>query len=468
MKNEVSKFIELYKDDPISFIENCLGAELDPWQREFFEVIPHTRKVSIAAGHGVGKSTALCFLCLHTLLVGDFPCKGVISAPSTAQLHSALWADLKMWIEHLPPVLRDTIEYTQDLVRLKEAPNESFIRAAVARIDQPDALQGVHAQSGIVLLIVDEAAAVNEKIFESAYGSLSQENAKMILIGNPTRNSGYFYETFHRVKDEWTNFQVSCLDSPRVSQSYINEMRNLYGEDSAMFKVRVLGEFADEEEAGFISPSIIRSAINRDIEVSPSSPIIWGLDVARMGRDKSALCKRQGGVITEKIKTWRKLDLMSLAGEIMNEFENTEPDKQCAELLIDSIGLGAGIFDRISEIGIIPCRGINVSESSALVNECGNLRAELWYKAREFFEKKMCSIPDDPELIKELSAPRYHFDSRGRYLIESKDEMRKRGERSPDYADAFCLTFATSPAILSGGERISWNQPLVRDIRGIQ
>jgi len=468
LKNEVSKFIELYKDDPISFIENCLGAELDPWQREFFEVIPHTRKVSIAAGHGVGKSTALCFLCLHTLLVGDFPCKGVISAPSTAQLHSALWADLKMWIEHLPPVLRDTIEYTQDLVRLKEAPNESFIRAAVARIDQPDALQGVHAQSGIVLLIVDEAAGVHEKIFESAYGSLSQENAKMCLIGNPTRNSGYFYETFHRVKDEWTNFQVSCLDSPRVSQSYINEMRNLYGEDSAMFKVRVLGEFADEEEAGFISPSIIRSAINRDIEVSPSSPIIWGLDVARMGRDKSALCKRQGGVITEKIKTWRKLDLMSLAGEIMNEFENTEPDKQCAELLIDSIGLGAGIFDRISEIGIIPCRGINVSESSALVNECGNLRAELWYKAREFFEKKTCSIPDDPELIKELSAPRYHFDSRGRYLIESKDEMRKRGERSPDHADAFCLTFATNPAILSGGERISWNQPLVRDIRGIQ
>ena len=467
MKNEVSKFIELYKDDPISFIQNCLGAELDPWQKKFFEIIGDTRKVSIAAGHGVGKSTALCFLCLHTLLF-TFPCKGVISAPSTAQLHSALWADLKMWIEHLPPVLKDTIEYTQDLVRLKEAPNESFIRAAVARIDQPDALQGVHAESGIVLLIVDEAAAVHEKIFESAYGSLSQENAKMILIGNPTRNSGYFYETFHRVKDEWTNFQVSCLNSPRVSQSYINEMRNLYGEDSAMFKVRVLGEFADEEEAGFISPSIIRSAIGRDIEVSPSSPIIWGLDVARQGRDKSALCKRQGGVITEKVKTWRKLDLMSLAGEIMNEFENTEPDKQCAELLIDSIGLGAGLFDRIAEIGIIPCRGINVSESSALVNECGNLRAELWYKAREFFEKKMCSIPDDPELIKELSAPRYHFDSRGRYLIESKDEMRKRGERSPDHADAFCLTFATNPAILSGGERISWNQPLVRDIRGIQ
>ena len=466
MKNEVSKFIELYKDNPIAFIENCLGAELDPWQKEFFRIIPTTRKVSIAAGHGVGKSTALCFLCLHTLLF-IFPCKGVISAPSTAQLHSALWADLKMWIEHLPEVLRDTIEYTQDVIRLKEAPNESFIRAAVARIDQPDALQGVHAQTGIVLLIVDEAAAVHEKIFESAYGSLSQENAKMILIGNPTRNSGYFYETFHRVKDEWTNFQVSCLDSPRVSQSYINEMRNLYGEDSAMFKIRVLGEFADEEEAGFISPSIVRSAIGRDIEVSPSAPIIWGLDVARMGRDKSALCKRQGGVILEKVKTWRKLDLMSLAGEIMNEFENTQPEKQCAELLIDSIGIGAGLTDRICEIGIIPTRGINVSESSALVNECGNLRAELWYKAREFFEKKTCKIPDDQELVKELCAPRYKFDSRGRYLIESKDEMRKRGESSPDLADAFCLTFATNSAILSGGERISWNQPLVRDIQGI-
>jgi len=466
LKNEVSKFIELYKDNPIFFIENCLGAELDPWQKEFFRIISTTRKVSIAAGHGVGKSTALCFLCIYTLLF-EFPCKGVISAPSTAQLHSALWADLKMWIEKLPPVLRDTIDYTQDVIRLKEAPNESFIRAAVARIDQPDALQGVHAQSGIVLLIVDEAAGVHEKIFESAYGSLSQENAKMILIGNPTRNSGYFYETFHRVKDEWTNFQVSCLDSPRVSQTYINEMRILYGEDSAMFKIRVLGEFADEEEAGFISPSIVRSAIGRDIEVSPSAPIIWGLDVARMGRDKSALCKRQGGVILEKIKTWRKLDLMSLAGEVMNEFENTQPEKQCSELLIDSIGIGAGLTDRICEIGIIPTRGINVSESSALVNECGNLRAELWYKAREFFEKKTCKIPDDQDLVKELCAPRYKFDSRGRYLIESKDEMRKRGESSPDLADAFCLTFASNPAILSGGERISWNQPLVRDIRGV-
>ena len=467
MKNEVTEFIDLYKDDPISFIENCLGAELDPWQREFFEVIPSTRKVSIAAGHGVGKSTALCFLCLHTLLF-HFPVKGVISAPSTAQLHSALWADLKMWIEHLPPVLKDSIEHTQDLIRLKEAPNESFIRAAVARIDQPDALQGVHAEKGIVLLIVDEAAAVHEKIFESAYGSLSQENAKMILIGNPTKNSGYFYETFHKVKDEWTNFQVSCLDSPRVSQSYINEMRNLYGEDSAMFKVRVLGEFADEDELGFITPSIIRSAINREIEPSPSTPVIWGLDVARMGRDRSALCKRKGNTITEKIKTWRKLDLMSLAGEIMNEFQNTKPEEQPKILLIDSIGLGSGLCDRISEIGIIPTRGINVSESSALVNECGNLRAELWYKAREFFEKKTCKIPDDQELVRELSAPRYKFDSRGRYLIESKDEMRKRGEKSPDLADAFCLTFAENPAILVGGERLSWNKPLVRDIQGIQ
>lgn len=467
MDNEVADFIELYRDDPISFIENCLGADLDPWQREFFEVIPDTRKVSIAAGHGVGKSTALCFLCLHTLLF-HFPCKGVITAPSSSQLYSALWADLKMWIEHLPDVLKDLIDYTQDVIRLKEAPNESFIRAAVARIDQPDALQGVHAESGIVLLIVDEAAAVHNRIYESAYGSMSQENAKMILIGNPTRNTGYFYETFHRASSEWTNFQVSCIDSPRVSESYINEMRVLYGEDSAMWKIRVLGEFADEEEAGFISPSIIRSAINREIEPSPSSPIIWGLDVARMGRDKRALCKRKGNVILEQIKTWRKLDLMSLAGEVMNEFQNTPPDEQCSELLIDAIGIGAGLCDRINEIGIIPTRGINVSESSSLTNECGNLRAELWYKAREFFEKKTCKIPNDPELVKELSAPRYKFDSRGRYLIESKDEMRRRGEASPDKADAFCLTFATNPAILSGGERISWNQPLVRDIRGIE
>ena len=156
---------------------------------------------------------------------------------------------------------------------------------------------------------------------------------------------------------------------------------------------------------------------------------------------------------------------MNLAGVVINEYENTPVEERCSELLIDSIGIGAGLVDRIAEIGILPVRGVNVSESASLGNECGNLRAELWYKAREWFEKKNCRIVEDQTLIRELTLPKYKFDSKGRYLIESKDEMRRRGEKSPDLADAFCLTMASSPAILSGGDRVSWNQPLKRNLK---
>ena len=460
--SDIREFLELYKDDPVGFLENCLDIDLDEWQREFLECLPHHRKISIASGHGTGKSTVVCFAILWHILF-KFPQKTVVTAPSSSQLYSALWADLKRWIEALPEVLRDTIEYTSDVVRLKEAPNESFIRASVARLDQPDALQGVHSEN--VMLCVDESAGVPLSVFESSYGSMSSDNAKMILTGNPTRNSGYFYDTFHKASEEWKNFYVSCLDSPRVSKSYINEMKAIYGEDSAVYSVRVLGRFADVQDDGFIPLSIVQSAVNRDIEPSPTSNIVWGLDVARQGSDASALCKRKGNTILEPIKTWRKLDLMHLAGVIMHEFEHVPVEEKCNELLVDAIGIGAGLCDRIREIGVIPTRGINVSEASSLGKECANLRAELWYKAREWFERKDCKIPEDKQLIRELTMPKYKFDSKGRYLIESKDEMRRRGEKSPDLADAFCLTMASSPAILSGGKQQSWSEPLTRGLK---
>ena len=160
--SDIREFLELYQDDPVGFVENCLDIDLDEWQREFLECLPHHRKISIASGHGTGKSTVVCFAILWHILF-KFPQKTVVTAPSSSQLYSALWADLKRWIEALPEVLRDTIEYTSDVVRLKEAPNESFIRASVARLDQPDALQGVHSEN--VLLCVDESAGVPLSVF---------------------------------------------------------------------------------------------------------------------------------------------------------------------------------------------------------------------------------------------------------------------------------------------------------------
>jgi hypothetical protein len=111
------------------------------------------------------------------------------------------------------------------------------------------------------------------------------------------------------------------------------------------------------------------------------------------------------------------------------------------EILIDAIGLGAGVYDRCKELGL-PVRAINVGEAAATRENCMRLRDELWFKGREWFQDRTCSLPQDEALIAELTAPTYTFSSTGKMVVESKADMKKRGMRSPDLADAFLLTFA--------------------------
>ena len=465
MQSDVSSFIQNYKDNPVAFAENCLNFSPDKWQKDFLEeYAKKTRKLSVKSGHGTGKSSVMCVMMLHHILF-QFPQKTVVTAPSTSQLHSAIWADIKAMIDALPPVLKDMLEYTAEKIVLKGAPNESFINAKVARLDNFDALQGVHSP-GSVLLVCDEASGIHDNTFIASYGSLSTENARIVLCGNPVRNNGYFYETFHSVASEWKNFTVSCLDSPRVSDSYINEIRSMYGEDSNVWRVRVIGEFPLQDDDTFIPLHLAESAVDRDVEANPDASIVWGVDVARLGSDSSALCKRKGNIVLEPIKTWKKLDLMTLAGTLLNEYNETKEDEKPDSVEIDCIGVGAGLLDRLAEQGEMPVRGVNVSESPSLGSSYANLRAELYGKAKEWLEKKNCKLPRDKELINELCSPKYSFNSSGKLKLESKDDLKKR-IKSPDKADAFTLTFASSPAIFSGGEKIGWNRPLVRNISGV-
>ena len=153
---------------------------------------------------------------------------------------------------------------------------------------------------------------------------------------------------------------------------------------------------------------------------------------------------------------------MELAGIILNEYETTSIMDRPQEILVDSIGVGAGVVDRLIELEL-PARGINVAESASLSDKYMRLRDELWGKTREFFEAKECVLPDDSQLVFELAAPRFSFTSSGKIKIESKDELRKRGIKSPDLADAFCLTFATNAVAAAHGSRFAWQQTLQVD-----
>ena len=247
----------------------------------------------------------------------------------------------------------------------------------------------------------------------------------------------------------------------------MDEMAERYGVDSNTYRIRVLGEFAESSDDTIISNELVESAVTRD--VSPTEgPISWGLDVARYGSDKSALCKRQGNTVTESIKSWAKLDTMRLMGALNSEYKKAQEDKIAPdEILVDVIGVGASIVDRGLELGL-PVIGINTGEAASLTGQYKNLRCELWHRAKEWFEQRHCRIPRDDRLMFELCSPRYSFESSGKIRMETKDEMKKRiGHRgSPDYADAFVLTFAGNAATTAGLGG-SWRKPLMRNISGI-
>lgn len=454
------QWLNLYTPNPVLFVQEVLGIEPDKWQREFMMAVAGgRRRISIRSGHGVGKSTAVSWLMLWFLLTRN-PCKVVVTAPTAPQLFDALFAELKRWVKELPEPIKELLEVKQERIEFKASPESAFISARTSRAEQPEALAGIHSEN--VLLVADEASGVPEQVFEAASGSMSGHSACTILIGNPVRGSGYFYDTHHKLSSEWFTMRVSCEESPRVSKEFVREIAMRYGEESNVYRVRVLGEFPKADDDTVIPYELIEAATSRDVSANPDAHEVWGLDVARFGTDSSCLVKRKSNVILD-IRTWRNMDLMTLTGAVVAEYNAA--DTKPLEILVDSIGLGAGVVDRLRELRL-PARGINVAESPALGNTYANLRAELWYKAKAWLEKRDCKIPNHERLIGELAAIRYGFMSNGKLKIESKDEMRRRGLPSPDVADAMVLTFGSDAgtALYGTSYTSNWHKPLKRNL----
>ena len=442
---QLSELILTYEKHPDLFVEDLLGVTPQDWQREMMAATLQHRKLSLRSGHGLGK-TACCSWLMIWYLLTRYPVKVVCTAPSASTLYDGLMAETKRWVKELPTPIRTLLEIKSDRIELASSPTEAFLSARTSRAESPESLAGIHSDHTMIL--VDEASGVPEQVYEAAYGSMSGKNAVVILIGNPTRSSGYFYETHTRLRDSWWTKKVSCLDSPLVSPDFIAEMAEKYGETSNAMKVRVYGEFPTAEDDTLISLHAVEQASKRVVEQPEGTPVVWGLDVARYGDDASVLCIRQGRHL-QALHSWKKLSLMELAGRVLDLLHSS--DEPPEEILVDSIGLGAGVLDRLRELDI-PARGVNVSESPAMADRYANLRAELWDLTKQWFNEEV-QIPNDDSLIADLTAPRYSFNSSGKMLVESKAETKKRLGRSTDFADSLVLTFASTAAGASGQYR---------------
>ena len=444
------------KNNPLLFATGVMGflpfgssnpdgkPQLEKWQTEFLGSFfvgangaPQAdARHSVRAGHGVGKGVVLAILALWWLTT-RYDSKCVITANSQDQLRDNNWAELRKWSKLLPDPLMAQVELGEERAFIKAAPEMGFIVRRTSSKHNPESLQGIHAKH--VLYLVDEASGIPDIVFEVAQGSLSTEGASAVLMSNPTRPNGFFYETHHKLRDRWRTWKVSSADVPRA-RGHIEDIIQMYGRESNKYRVRVEGEFHNAADDTVIPLSLIEAARSRDVAPLNFIPV-WGVDVGRFGDDSSALAKRQGNTLLEPVQEWHGKDTVQLATLIFREFQATPDDLKPREILVDEIGIGAGVVDQMGVLGL-PVRGINVGESAAADERYMRLRDELWFMGREWFSERACRIPNDEKLIAELAGPTYDFSATGKIVVEAKRDMKKRGLPSPNKADAFLLTFA--------------------------
>lgn len=420
---------------PALFAQEALGAEPEDWQWGASRELVRTRRLSVRSGHGVGKSAFMAW-CILWFLTCFFPAKVPCTAPTGHQLDDILWAEVAKWHRALKeryPELGEEFEWKSDRFELKSHPRESFAVARTSRPENPEALQGFHSEN--ILFLIDEASGIPEVVFQVAEGALSSDGAWVVMAANPTRMDGYFYDSHHKMRAHWAAMHVNGEECGRVSKTYIASMAQRYGVDSAIYKIRVRGEFAGTPD-GVIPLDLITGAQGR--QVAQFGDEVWGLDVARFGSDRTALTKRHGNVIRGKVMWWSGKDTMQTVGLIKAEYDAAKIKP--AAIVVDVIGIGAGVVDRAKELNL-PVIGCNVAEAPAVEGRYNRLRDELWFKAKEWLETREVCMPDDEDLAAELTMPVYRVLSTGKIQVESKEEMKKRGVVSPDLADSMCLTF---------------------------
>lgn len=190
----------------------------------------------------------------------------------------------------------------------------------------------------------------------------------------------------------------------------------------------------------------------RKADIVSNVALIIGVDVAIGERDRTAIIRRRGRRAYD-IQKISNHNTMEICGVLKRIIQNEQP----ARVFIDCIGIGAGVVDRMQEMGYDCVEGINVARTANDKEKFRNLRAEIWSEMRDWLCQEMeVEIPDSDELHGEICSLGYKFTSSGQLQIESKDDLRARGIASPDGADALALTF-------SGGFHLMANQlPVIK------
>lgn len=449
------KAVDRLRADPAFFVDDVLGGLPWPKQLDILLSVRDNPRTTVRSCSDSGKSwtaarVAMWFLYTH------YPSTVITTAPTWRQVKDILWREIG--------VCHRSARYPLggDLIQVSLTIDPKWFAMGIST-DEAERFQGFHNEN--VLVIVDEASGVPDAIFTAVENPLAGGHTRLLLIGNPTQVSGAFYES-HR-SPIYHKITISAFDTPNftafgitikdirdgswlakidgrplpqpylVSPQWVAERCAAWGEASPMWQCYVMGQFPTLGIDTLIPLAAIEAAQGRNL--NPSGVKTMGVDIARYGDDESAALIRQGDVVLT-IESWGKTDTMETTGKIIDIAR--QHGVPMGNVNVDVVGVGAGVVDRLLELGH-PVNGVNVGTSPMDNTRFGNLRAEVFWNIRDRFTNGTVDIPDDPVLSSQLASIKYKFTSRGQVMIESKEEMRKRGVKSPDRADAMALAYYT-------------------------
>lgn len=444
---EIEQMLDEWAESIELFVVECLGA--DPSENQQLEVLRDIdrgeKDIAIKSGHGTGKTTLLAWIILWVGLF-KYDAKAPSTAPTAAQLVRLLIPEVKKWRDNLPVELKNAVNVKNDSIAFDTG---NVAVARTARKESPEGLQGFHAT--FLLWVIDEASGIPLPIFEVIDGSLTGDDYLRIMAANPTRTSGYFYDACHRNRSLWKVHTFNAEESANVSKASIEKKKQLYGEDSDEYRVRVRGEFPRSETNSIFDLSLIERSMKKRDEVDRSGIFTIAVDVARFGDDKSIITKRKGYQIYGKEER-SKLNTMEIASWVAH-VARTSPEKPDA-IFVDGVGLGAGVVDRLIQMGFDNVIEVNGS-AAADDKRYANKRAEMYYGLAEWMTRGG-NLPDDGSLSEELTATLYTYDRNGKIIVIPKEAIKEDLGRSPDTADSASMHFFTM--IVPKAEQDNYNE----------
>jgi len=455
-----------YIADPALWMHEKLGRHLWAKQVEILNSVRDNRMTAVKSCHGPGKSfsgsgVVSWFMDVHELGSAF----AVTTAPSWPQVEAILWREIRRRHSEGKLPGRITLDCKWHMgatgARRADASEELIAMGRKPADYDEDTFQGIHARYFLALL--DEACGIPESLWNSVLSLVTNDNARVLALGNPDDPNSRFAKVCGPGSG-WNVISISVYDTPNftgetdcavcgkplgdaileslVSEQWVEDRRRDWGEGSPIWVSKVMGEFPDTSDEYLISPSLIERC--RQLNLPGIALGRYGLDVARMGVDKSVLVRNRGGVI-RVVEEWAKMDTMESAGRAARHLRSHGVNR--VPCTIDIIGLGAGVYDRLKEQRL-PVAAHQGSQRAARPDKFKNRRSEVWWTFRVMMEEELIDLdPEDDILAAQLGSVKWGVDSSGRIYVETREDIRERGLPSPDRADAAILA-TVAPAAM--------------------